>query len=103
MQEHSLAEVTVTDNEIEIATDNDSIRFVKAIETLTLNNGAAPEHDVPNGHLIIYEDEEGSRTWNKGKTISLEVCIDDILEGGQTAVIGYVTDGTCTYTEIFRG
>lgn len=103
MQESSLAEVTVTDNEIEVATENDSTRFVKAIETHNLKNGAASGHDVPNGHLVIYEDEENDRTWNKGKTINLEVCIDDVLEGGQTAVIGYVTDGTCNYGEIFKG
>ena len=103
MQESSLAEVTVAGNEMEISTENDSVSFFKATGTLNLENGAVPEHDVPNGYFMIYKDEENNRPWNQGETISLEVCIDDVLEDGQTAVIGYVTDGACTKTEVFRG
>ena len=103
MQESSLAEATLAGNEMETATENDSASFFKAIGTLNLENGAAPEHDVPNGYFMIYENDGNNRTWNRGKTISLEVCIDDVLEDGQTAVIGYITDGTRTKTEVFRG
>lgn len=102
-QESSLAEVTLAGNEMEIASEGDSTGFFKATGTLKLKDGTAPEHDVPNGYFMIYENDENNRTWNRGKTISLEVCIDDVLEDGQTAVIGYITEGACTKTEVFRG
>ena len=89
------------ETEVEAMAVDSSVDFVKSKESVSLKNGVALDHDVTNGQLIIFENEESNRTWNQGKTINLEVCIDAVLEDGQTTVIGYVMDDT--YTDIFRG
>lgn len=68
---------------------------------IELTDGISPEHEVNNGHMVIYKYGENGWNLTKGKTVKLQISIEDILADGQTAVLGYIVDHT--YTDIFSG
>ncbi len=85
----------------ETKTANCPVDFVKSQQVINLINGTASEHNVENGQMVLYKNQ--NRTWplKQGETICIDVNIEDVLKDGQTAVIGYVIDNL--YTNIFSG
>lgn len=73
--------------------------YFKSKETISLQNGIAPSHDVKNGQIAIYKNEDKNWSLKKGQTINLEFNIESSLKDGQTAVIGYINDNI--YTNVF--
>lgn len=68
---------------------------------IELTDGISSEHEVNNGHMVVYKYGENGWNLTKGKTVKLQISIEDILADGQTAVLGYIVDHT--YTDIFSG
>ena len=85
----------------EMKTTNGSVDFVKAEETVNLVNGTISEHDVENGKMVLYKNQDKIWSLKRGETICIDVNIKDILKDGQTAVIGYVIEDS--YIDIFNG
>lgn len=85
----------------ETRTVNCPADFVKSEEVINLIDGTVSEHDAENGQLILYRDQNKTWSLKQGETICIDVNIEDVLQGGQTAVIGYVIDNS--YTDIFSG
>lgn len=47
-------------------------------EPVSLQNGAAPVHDVANGHLVLYGREEGDWTLQQGEKVTIDISISDL-------------------------
>ncbi|MCM1049494.1 MAG: hypothetical protein NC433_13840 [Clostridiales bacterium] len=100
-QDIASEEIKTPNNFKETNTANSSVDFVKSEEVINLINGTAAEHDVQNGQMLLYKDQNNTLSLKQGETICIATNIEDIFKDGQTAVIGYVIDNS--YTDIFSG
>lgn len=84
-----------------LITETNSAKYVTAKKTVHLKNGMMTEFDMENGQLIICKNGETDWLMKQGETMTLDISIENILNGGQTVVIGYLNNDT--YTDIFNG
>lgn len=100
-QETTFGETALSEDTKEMRAANCSVDFVQSDETVNLINGTTPEHDVKNGQMVLYKNQNKTWSLQQGETICIDVNTKDIFEDGQMAVIGYAMDDS--YTDIFSG
>lgn len=101
VQDTTSEEIETLSNSKETKVANCSVDFVEFEEVVNLINGTVSEHDVENGKLVLYKNQNKTWSFKQGETICIDVNIEDVLKEGQTAVIGYVIDNS--YIDIFSG
>lgn len=94
-------EAASSDDMKETRVTNGPVDFIQSDETVNLINGTTSKHDVKNGQMVLYKNQNKTWSLKQGETIRVNVNIKDILKDGQTAVIGYVLDRS--YQDIFSG
>ena len=100
-QEITSEDIGTPDEFKQTATSTSSVDFVKSQKIVKLINRSVSEHNVENGQMVLYKDQDKAWSLRQGETVCIDVTIEDVLKDGQTVVIGSVIENC--YSDIFIG
>lgn len=77
-EEFAGQEISVMEEMFAAGADPSAQNFLFIDELVSLQNGVSAVHDVKNGHLVVYRNEEGDWTLQQGEKVTIDISISDL-------------------------